>query len=238
MIKPVIRRLVPSLVLKRFHRVRLLAVRRRFQALAREEAFSAIYQGRHWGRENTAPFFSGEGSTAQFTHGYCEAVAHYVRTHGITSIVDLGCGDFQVGSTISKLTPAYCGVDIVRSLIEYNQAHYGSQQVRFDCLDIVEEPLPAGQMCLIRQVFQHLSNTEIQAVLAKLKMYQHVIVTEHVPIGTVRVPNVDKPHGPDTRLSDGSGVLLAEPPFLCKVSQFWEFPYDQRSKFQVAVLAQ
>jgi SAM-dependent methyltransferase len=238
MIKSALRKLVPSVALGKLHRVRLLAIRRRFNGLAREEAFSAIYRGRHWGRENTAPFFSGEGSTEQFTPAYCEAVAHYVRTHSISSIVDLGCGDFQVGSKISKLTPAYCGVDIVRSLIEYNQVHYGSQQARFDCLDIVEDPLPPGQLCLIRQVFQHLSNAEIQAVLAKIKMYEHVIVTEHVPIGTVRFPNVDKPHGPDTRLSDESGVLLAEPPFLCKVNQFWEFPYDQRSKFQVAVLAQ
>jgi hypothetical protein len=38
------------------------------------------------------------------------------------------------------------------------------------------------------------------------------LVTEHVPSGRF-VPNLDKPHGPDTRLPDGSGVMLDEAPF-------------------------
>ena len=74
--------------------------------------------------------------------------------------------------------------------------------------------LPPADLCLIRQVFQHLSNQQIAEVLAKLGVFSHVIVTEHYP-AQLRgcVPNLDKPPGPDTRLLDGSAVFLDQPPF-------------------------
>jgi hypothetical protein len=76
--------------------------------------------------------------------------------------------------------------------------------------------LPDADVCLIRQVFQHLSNDQIGAILRRCRKYSAVVVTEHWPAPAVATrPNVDKPHGPDTRLDSGSWVDLGAPPFGC-----------------------
>lgn len=52
------------------------------------------------------------------------------------------------------------------------------------------------------------------AVLQKTKKYRYVLVTEHYPTPSVKSrPNLDKPHGPDTRIYDNSAVYLDQPPF-------------------------
>ena len=86
--------------------------------------------------------------------------------------------------------------------------------MEFVCFDITRDELPPGDLCLIRQVLQHLSNAEILAVLERTRGYPFVIVTEHLPpVCGVSRANLDKPHGADTRLLEGSGVFLEEEPF-------------------------
>ena len=99
-------------------------------------------------------------------------------------------------------------------LIAHNQAQYGTANTSFQCLDIVADELPPAELCLIRQVLQHLSNAEILHVLDKIKTYRYVLITEHYPAPSVRPrPNVDKPHGSDIRIYDDSAVYLDQPPF-------------------------
>jgi len=44
--------------------------------------------------------------------------------------------------------------------------------------------------------------------------HKYVLVTEHYPAPFVKSqPNLDKPHGPDTRIYDNSAVYLDLPPF-------------------------
>ena len=121
------------------------------------------------------------------------------------------------------------GVDIVPDLIEHNRANHGSERASFVCLDIVDGPLPAGDLCLLRQVLQHLNNEEIATVLEKLTNYKWVLVTENVSAGGMKFPNVDHVHGPDTRLVEGSGVFLTEPPFSWSRLARGKLPYDATS---------
>ncbi|NNJ92659.1 MAG: SAM-dependent methyltransferase, partial [Gammaproteobacteria bacterium] len=65
---------------------------------------------------------------------------------------------------------------------------------------------------LIRQVFQHLENNEIKAVLKQASHYPYIIVTEHLPEGTF-IPNKNKPTGPDSRLRMKSGIDITVAPF-------------------------
>lgn len=75
-----------------------------------------------------------------------------------------------------------------------------------------------------------ISAAAISRVVPKLQTaYRYLILTEQLP-QDVRFPaNLDKPSGPDIRLSQGSGVILTAPPFnlairservLCEVPQF------------------
>ncbi len=174
-------------------------------------------------------FYSGAGSVGHFNDTYCELVAELVREKGIHSIVDLGCGDFRIGVRLAPLVENYVGVDIVPDLINHNRREYGSSRVSFACLDIVDDPLPEGDLCLVRQVLQHLNNAEISKVLKKVQIYKWILVTENVSAGDVKFPNVDHVHGPETRLVEGSGVFLTKPPFSLKAIESWEVPYDEMS---------
>lgn len=204
--------------------------------MSRAVAFSTTYKEGVWGNARDKPFYSGLGSTGEYADRYCNLIENYIHENQITTAVDLGCGDFAIGSRLAKSVGAYCGVDIVPELIEYNIKTFGNDRITFKCIDIVEEALPSAQLCLVRQVFQHLSNSEIATVLKKLKTYEHVVVTEHVPAGPVRVPNKDKTHGPDQRLYDSSGVFLDQPPFSCAVEKSWELPYKEGEKLVISLL--
>jgi hypothetical protein len=87
----------------------------------------------------------------------------------------------------------------------------------------VEQVPPDGDLCLIRQVLQHLSNSEIEQVLNNVKKYPYVIITEHVPVFPEQA-NLDKPHGPDIRIYQRSGVFPDEPPFSLKLEKLLDVP--------------
>jgi SAM-dependent methyltransferase len=149
-----------------------------------------------------------------------QTLSSYIAEHSVRRVVDLGCGDFNVGKKIVALGIDYTGVDVVPALIQHHSAQYSSQRVRFQHLDIVNDVLPDGDLCLIRQVLQHLSNDQIAKILPKLTRYEHVLITEHYPApGAHVVPNLDKTHGHDTRIEDDSAVFLDEPPFDARVIQ-------------------
>ena len=72
-----------------------------------------------------------------------------------------------------------------------------------------------ADLCIIRQVLQHLDNASIENILQKAAVHRHVLITEHLPSAEHLVKaNVDKRSGPDTRLSFGSGVFVECPPFM------------------------
>jgi SAM-dependent methyltransferase len=185
-----------------------------YKRLSVGEAFSTIYQSHAWGSRPDRPFCSGDGSIREEVVGpYCEMIRAFIENHDIKRVVDLGCGDFGVGSRLIGPEIAYTGVDVVPDLISYNQEHFGSPSVEFQCLNIIEDDLPPGDLCLVRQVLQHLSNIQIQQTLKSLSRYQYVIVTEHVYAGVGLRRNLDKPQGPGTRIPKRSGVFLESPPF-------------------------
>jgi SAM-dependent methyltransferase len=211
--------LVPDWARHRYRRLRRFAEHALNRQRSPEQVFSRIYEDGLWGR-NEGGFHSGSGSVEAHAVAYVQALSHYIAEHSIRRVVDLGCGDFNVGKKVVALGVDYTGVDVVPALIHHHSARYGSERVRFRHADIVNDPLPDGDLCLIRQVLQHLSNDQISKILPKLASYGHVLITEHYPApGAHVVPNLDKIHGHDTRIEDDSAVFLDEPPFRARVTQ-------------------
>jgi SAM-dependent methyltransferase len=85
-------------------------------------------------------------------------LAHEENFYGLT-FIDLGCGDFQVGQQLLPLCSSYIGIDIVKVLIENNNNKFKDTKASFLCLNIIEDDLPTGDVCFVRQVLQHLSNS-------------------------------------------------------------------------------
>jgi SAM-dependent methyltransferase len=210
--------MLPGSLKRLLRRLRMVAVRRRNRGREVAEIFGEIYEHNRWGGQQGS-FHSGSGSTSEHAQQYSRVINSFVTNHSVRRVVDLGCGDFRVGALLLETGIAYTGVDIVETLIRNNSKLYGSERVQFECLDIIEDELPDGDLCLVRQVLQHLSNQQILNVLRNTEKYPYVIVTEHYPAPyALRKRNGDKPCGEDVRVYDGSAVYLDAPPFSRRIS--------------------
>ena len=203
-------------------------VHRNYRDLSTREAFQKVYASGAWGGG------SGSGSSGPAARQYVDDVCEFIAARKITSVIDLGCGDFQVGRRIVERTGvAYTGVDIVPSLIESHVRNFPA--LSFVCANLAADPLPIAELCLVRQVLQHLSNAEISAVLHNIEQYPLALISEHVPVKP-RSFNRDKPHGPDVRAYYASGVYVDKPPFSRKISTSWDRDLEPGSLLRTVVI--
>ncbi|WP_299781240.1 class I SAM-dependent methyltransferase [uncultured Formosa sp.] len=180
-------------------------------------AMEQVYDMKLWG-ENQSDFYSGDGSHhPELVHPYIDVLVSFLSKFSPPlAVCDLGCGDFNVGKHLVAYASKYTAVDIVPKLIQRNQAMFKDKKLRFECLDIATDTLPSGDCVILRQVLQHLSNTEIQSILKKLTVYKYIILTEHLPESNF-TPNADIISGQGIRLKKQSGVNILEAPFNFKV---------------------
>src|SRR5436189_1697748 len=102
-----------------------------------KEVFSEIYQKNIWGQDNSGGFYSGTGSDDDYSIPYANTIIKFINENNISSVVDLGCGDFRVGDKINKNTQIkYVGVDVVPDLIKHHQQKYQTDKISFKQLNI------------------------------------------------------------------------------------------------------
>jgi hypothetical protein len=183
--------------------------------------FEDVYRRRRWGSsvEPDHPFCSGSGSKDPVVvDRYVDAMSRWLgQFTAPPSVVDLGCGDFGVGSRLRPQCVSYTAYDCVAPLIDSNRRRFAHLGVRFEQIDICTGPTVPADVYMIRQVLQHLSNERIQAAVTQCKeRCGWLVVTEHLPKRQFK-PNVDVATGPFTRWVVNSGVILTEPPFNLKV---------------------
>lgn len=220
--------------------LRLRSLRKKhriYNDLSLRETFQRIYRVKAWG-DDGGQFYSGPGSRGPVSEQYCASVIKFIQDHQVRSVVDLGCGDFSVGKQIEEATGVrYTGIDVVPELIEHHRSMVHNPLISFQCADITNDPLPSADLCLIRQVLQHLSNDEIAKVLANLGSFSRVLISEHIPVHPESI-NHDKPHGPDVRDKYGSGIYVELPPFSMPAVELWAFPLRSNSLLRTVLLRQ
>lgn len=216
MIKSIVKKLIPNSILERRRRKLSAENQRKFADKSVAETFSEIYEKNAWGGAK-GEFYSGDGSGERYADVYAETIRRFVAENRIERVVDLGCGDFRVASKFVSGAFHYTGCDVVFSLVKHLNETRKNETTRFRCINIVEDELPDGDLCLIRQVLQHLSNAEIKRVLENAGKYKFLIITEHYPNPQIEFePNLDIPHGPSVRVQFDSAVVLDKPPFDLK----------------------
>ncbi len=184
-----------------------------------KDVMNQVYEMKLWG--GTAfDFYSGIGSyNPKIINPYLDALIAFFDSYNKSLVVcDLGCGDFNIGKHLTKYTRKYIAIDIVEKLISRNKKIYKENNLEFCCLDISKDELPSGDCIILRQVLQHLSNTEIQAIINKIAVYKYIILTEHIPLGNF-IPNKDIISGQGIRLKKNSGVNILEAPFNLKIKE-------------------
>lgn len=184
-----------------------------------KDAMEQVYELNLWGK-NDSEFYSGDGSHhPDIINPYIAAVTSFLKNFTpYLSICDLGCGDFNVGKELVQFSMKYIAIDIVSGLIEYNSRTFKKENLEFKCMDIAIDDLPSCDCAIIRQVLQHLSNSEVQSIAEKLTNFKYIILTEHLPNEEFE-PNKEIISGQGIRLKKRSGLDLLRPPFNFKVKE-------------------
>ena len=221
--KQIIKIFLPQPILALIRKYRIKKQLDPYKGLTMQQVFTKIYEEGVWGKSDdpAQTFFSGIGSHEKSpTITYMQAVQKFLTSFEIKpDVVDLGCGDFFIGSNIRGFCGNYIACDIVPSLIASNKEKYKHLNVDFRVLDLTEDELPKAGIVFIRQVLQHLSNDRIKNAIPKIEShYKFIVLTEHLPSMKDFTPNIDILTGPCIRFRFESGIVLTKPPFNLKAN--------------------
>lgn len=172
--------------------------------------FEEIYLKNKW------VYGSGEGSLPEHTRGYVKVLQKFLRQRCITTVVDVGCGDWQFSRLIDWSAVSYDGFDVVSSVIAENQKRFSSDRVKFHLYSGNPTELPTADLLIAKDVLQHLSHRGVKAFFPELKRYKYAIITNCVnPCGPTA--NADIEDG-DFRYLD-----LRLPPFSIEADELFSF---------------
>ncbi len=203
---------------------------RKYGKMSVQEVFSQIYQKNMWGGKE-GEFFSGNGTADLHNIEYIKIIKQFILINNIQSIVEIGSGDFGIMKQLLSELPTvrYTGLDIVPELVERNNNLFKSSLISFKHANAITDPIPSGDLIIIRQVLQHLQNDQIQIILNKVAFFKYGLITEHVPIANDVNPNLDKVVGPHIRSRINSGVFIDKPPFsVPDTAIIYEYRSDEK----------
>lgn len=139
---------------------------RRWAALPPEKVFGEIYETNRWSDPESR---SGTGSNLEQTAVVREALPVLFERYQVRTFLDIPCGDYYWMSNVKLGGVRYIGGDIVPSLIERNQARYGSESVTFRTVNLIENDLPPADLLLVRDCLVHLSFRDAKRAIANIK---------------------------------------------------------------------
>jgi SAM-dependent methyltransferase len=190
------------------------------------DEFTKIYRQHVWGGRSR----SGPGSDPEVLQPYSELLVDFMKRRHIRSVVDVGCGDWALGRTLDWSAVDYTGVDIVPDTIESLNAEYGSTRVRFVCLDLIADELPSAELCVIKDVLQHLSNEAVHKFLGKLETHFNMALitndVSHRKRGNWRTLWKKEVIEANSRIQNGGyrPLRLTEPPFNLQATRLLTMP--------------
>ncbi len=142
----------------------------------REKMFKYIFLSGYWSDYNIGQNHSrsGQGSNFNNTLYLQNELKIFFKKEKIKKILDIGCGDFNwMNNILSDLDyDSYLGVDIVDVLISDNLDKYKSKKINFINKDFINDDidfLSEFDFVLVRDVFIHLKNSNINKAINKLR---------------------------------------------------------------------
>ena len=147
---------------------------------------------------------SGAGSSLAETESLRRRLPALFQRLGVTSLLDVPCGDFHWMSRLDLSGLSYVGADIVPGLIESNRQRF-PPPLEFRVLDVTADPLPNVDLILCRDLLIHLGTRDAARALANiLRSGSRLLLASHY---FDRMENLDIPSG------DFRPVNLTRAPF-------------------------
>lgn len=114
--------------------------------------FTDIYRNNSWGGVHSV---SGPGSELAQTDRIIRALPTLFRTFNIRSMLDIPCGDFHWMRWVDLARVDYIGADIVPEIVARNRMYPAPRNMRFESMDLLQDPLPAVDLILCRDCLVH-----------------------------------------------------------------------------------
>jgi hypothetical protein len=115
---------------------------------------------------------SGIGSHLEYTESIRKLIVELIDG-GVKYIWDCSCGDWNWMKEIRESLPNYVGNDIVDELIELNTKKFGSDTIKFQCGDMLEElkklESASVDLLLCRHTLEHLSTDYVTNVIKEIR---------------------------------------------------------------------
>ena len=131
-----------------------------------EKIFARIYARNLWGDVESR---SGTGSSVARTEQLRTRLTRLFLDLGVSSILDLPCGDFNWMRLTELPGIDYHGADIVTSLIARNNLLYAGPGRNFLRLDMLCDAVPRADLIMCRDGLVHLSFFDIARALKHMQ---------------------------------------------------------------------
>jgi SAM-dependent methyltransferase len=128
------------------------------------EVFQRIFRERRWHSQQSV---SRWGSELGNTERIIRELPSLLQRHGVTSVLDVPCGDFSWMRHVDLGGLDYIGGDIVPELVTVNQRAFGSARRRFVQFDLLSDPLPESDLILCRDCLVHFSRGDVFRALTQ-----------------------------------------------------------------------
>ena len=159
--------------------------------------FGLIYEHSIWGENSIDNCKGGSGDGSNLSYNlttYVPFVTSFIKGHQITSVADLGCGDFLCGPYIyNDLDIEYIGYDTYPKVIEQNHSihNFSSRsevadrssmdKYSFVHLDIFNEwsQIKSADLCILKDVLQHWRTSDIYTFLDAIilsKKFKYILI--------------------------------------------------------------
>jgi len=164
---------------------------------ATSAAFTAIYANKVWGE--------GSGASGPDLTQPLRMLANFMHNNAVTSVVDVGCGDWQFSRVMDWSGIRYHGFDVVDTVIHVNKERFASENITFATMHNISD-LPKADLVVCKDVLEHLPNRDVNEYLDYFsKHYKYAIVTNDIfPDAHT---NLDIPYGA------GRALRLDQEPF-------------------------
>jgi SAM-dependent methyltransferase len=141
--------------------------------VSNEDIFSRIYRDGVWG------VGSGDGSNPNFAKPYVDFVSSIVKRLEISSVLDVGHGDWQMYRDYKFEDTHYTGVDVVEGLSRVNNEKYGNKNRIFIQVKPVSL-LPDAELLTCKDVLQHLSFHDMSRILNQFSKFRYLVICNDI----------------------------------------------------------
>ena len=141
----------------------------------RKIIFYYIFKSLHWrdyNKTQSEESVSGLGSDVRITEKLVLDLSDFIKDNQIKSLLDVACGDFIWMKNLVNENKGlrYCGLEIVKDIVENNNKKYSNSRIKFDCVDVINSKFPNNyDLILVRDFFIHIKNDDIKNLLKKIK---------------------------------------------------------------------